>query len=75
MLKGLKPEYVQDPVYQGLLDKEYNLMMQLNHPNIVRIYGVEEDAVAGKCMVMEYVDGRTLDEFLTGNPPQNGGVS
>lgn len=71
VLKALKPEFVADPVYQGLFDKEYNLMMQLNHPNIVRIYGVEEDAVAGKCMVMEYVDGRTLDEFLTENPPQN----
>ena len=71
VLKALKPEFAADPVYQGLFNKEYNLMMQLNHPNIVRIYGVEEDAVAGKCMVMEYVDGRTLDEFLTENPPQN----
>lgn len=71
VLKGLKPEYASDPVYQGLFDKEYTLMMQLNHPNIVRIYGVEEDAVAGKCMVMEYVDGRTLDEFLTENPSRS----
>ena len=71
VLKVLKSEFAADPVYQGLFDKEYNLMMQLNHPNIVRIYGVEEDAVAGKCMVMEYVDGRTLDEFLAENPPQN----
>lgn len=71
VLKALKPEFVADPVYQGLFDKEYNLMMQLNHPNIVRIYGVEEDAVAGKCMVMEYVDGRTLDDFIAENPPQN----
>ena len=70
-LKTLKSEVANDPVYQGMLEKEFDLMMQLNHPNIVRIYGVEEDAVAGKCMVMEYVDGRTLDEFLTENPPQN----
>ena len=71
VLKALKPEFVADPVYQGLFDKEYNLMMQLNHPNIVRIYGVEADAVAGRCMVMEYVDGRTLDDFIAENPPQN----
>lgn len=71
VLKALKPEFAADPVYQGLFDKEYYLMMQLHHPNTVRIYGVEEDAVAGKCMVMEYVDGRTLDEFLAQNPSQN----
>ena len=71
VLKALKPEYQQDPVYQGMFEKEYDLMMQLNHPNIVRIYDKEEDSVAGVCMVMEYVDGRTLGDFLEENPPQN----
>ena len=71
VLKALKPECQQDPVYQGMFEKEYDLMMQLNHPNIVRIYSKEEDPVAGVCMVMEYVDGRTLGDFLEENPPQN----
>lgn len=71
VLKALKPEYQQDPVYQGMLEKEYDLMMQLNHPNIVRIYSKEEDSVACVCMVMEFVDGRTLGDFLEENPPQN----
>ncbi len=71
VLKALKPEYQQDPVYQGMFEKEYDLMMQLNHPNIVRIYDKEEDSVAGVSMVMEYVDGRTLGDFLEENPPQN----
>ena len=68
VLKALKPEFAHDPVYQGLFDKEFNLMMQLNHPNIVRLYSMETDDVAGRCMVMEYVDGRTLAEFLAENP-------
>lgn len=71
VLKALKPECQQDPVYQGMFEKEYDLMMQLNHPNIVRIYSKEEEPVAGVCMVMEYVDGRTLGDFLEENPPQN----
>ena len=71
VLKSLKPEYASDPVFQGLLAKEYGLMMQLNHPNIVRIYGMEQDAVAGTCIVMEYVDGRTLETFVAENPPQS----
>ena len=70
VLKALKPECQQDPVYQGMIEKEFDLMMQLNHPNIVRIYSKEEDSVAGVCMVMEYVDGRTLGDFLTENPSQ-----
>jgi len=71
VLKSLKPEYAADPVFQGLLAKEYGLMMQLNHPNIVRFYGMEQDAVAGTCIVMEYVDGRTLEAFVSENPPQS----
>lgn len=71
VLKALKPECQQDPVYQGMLEKEFDLMMQLNHPNIVRIYSKEEDPVAGVCMVMEYVDGRPLGDFLTENPPRS----
>jgi serine/threonine protein kinase len=71
VLKALQPEYQQDPVYQGMLEKEYDLMMQLNHPSIVRIYSKEKDSVAGVCMVMEFVDGRTLGDFLAENPPQS----
>lgn len=70
VLKGLKPEYAQDPVYQGLLEKEFKLMMQLHHPNTVQVYSKEKDAMAGTCIVMEFVDGRTLDAFLKENPPQ-----
>lgn len=68
VLKSLKAEYASDSVYNGLLDKEYQLMMQMNHPNVVRVYGMEEDAVMGRCIVMEWVDGRTLEELLRENP-------
>lgn len=70
-LKTLKPEVANDPVYQGMLEKEFDLMMQLNHPNIVRVYSKEVDAVAGNSIVMEYVDGRTLEEFLKENPTRS----
>lgn len=64
-LKTLKPEVANDPVYQGMFEKEFNLMMQLNHPNVVRVYSREEVPGVGLGIVMEYVDGRTLEEFLT----------
>ena len=66
-LKTLKSEVANDPMYQGMLDKEFNLMMQLNHPNVVRVYSREEIPNFGPCIVMEYIDGRTLGDFLSEN--------
>lgn len=68
VLKSLKPEYAGQPAYQGLLDKEFQLMMQISHPNIVRVYWMEYDPVAGHAIVMEWVDGRTLTEILEEHP-------
>ena len=71
VLKSLKLEYANSLVYKGLLDKEYQLLVQMHNDNIVRVYGMEDDDEAGRCIVMEYIDGRTLDKFLEENPPQN----
>ncbi len=68
MLKGLKPEFHKQTVYLELLKKEYELMVQLDHPNIVKAYAKEENEEVGPCIVMEYIDGVTLDQFLEGNP-------
>ena len=68
MLKGLKSEYRDQAVYRELLKKEYALMVQLDHPNVVKAYAKEENEVLGPCIVMEYVDGIRLDEFLSGKP-------
>lgn len=68
VLKGLKPEHQQETVYKRLLVKEFELGVQMDHPNIVRTYSYETDPVAGPVMVMEYVDGMTLKEFLKQNP-------
>ena len=71
LLKGLKPEFRQNPVYLELLKKEYALMAQLDHPNIVKAYAKEENEILGPCIVMEYIDGVTLDLFLSGNPSKD----
>ena len=70
VLKGLKPQYANDPQYVAMLDKEFTLTMELSHPNIVRVIGREQDPMAGDCLVMEYVDGRTLADFLKEKPSQ-----
>lgn len=68
LLKGLKQEFRKQPVYLEMLKKEYGLMVQLDHPNIVKAYAKDVDEELGPCIVMEYIDGVTLDVFLEGNP-------
>ena len=68
ILKGLKPEYRDQQAYIELLKKEFDLGTQLDHPNIVKILAKEMNPEVGPCIVMEYVDGVTLDEFLEGKP-------
>ena len=68
VLKGLKPEFQRKAVYNELLTKEFELGVQMDHPNIVHTFSFETDPVAGPCIVMEYVDGCTLKEFLAQKP-------
>ena len=68
ILKGLKPEYRDQQPYIELLKKEFELATQLDHPNIVKILAKELNPEIGPCIVMEYVDGVTLDEFLVAKP-------
>ena len=68
MLKGLKPGFSNQIVNLELLKKEYELMVQLDHPNIVRVASKEVNKELGPCIVMEYIDGMTLDRFLESNP-------
>ena len=64
VLKGLKPEFQLKEVYINMLTKEFELGMQMCHPNIAQTFSKETDPMAGPCIVMEYVDGVTLKEFL-----------
>ena len=64
LLKGLRPEVRNEAGYQQRLRKELDIMMQLQHPGIVAAMGVETVVELGDCIVMEYVDGVTLKEWL-----------
>lgn len=68
VLKGLRPEHRNEAIYLELLTKEFELGIQMDHPNIARTYSFETDPVAGPCIIMEYVDGITLKEFLKAKP-------
>ena len=64
VLKCLKPEYREDPLYERLLLKEFEIGYSLSHGNICEYYSFFRDQELGNCIEMEWVDGRTLEEFL-----------
>lgn len=64
MLKCLKKDYLFTPIYQQLLRKEFEIGIQLDHPHICRTIGWETVADLGDTIIMEYIDGITLEVFL-----------
>lgn len=67
-VKVLRHEYVNDEEFIIRFDREAKSATSLSHPNIVNIFDVgEEDQIL--YMVMEYVDGLTLKEYIQKNGP------
>lgn len=63
-IKVLPPSKAKDPLLLGRFQREAQLALRLKHPNIVRAFQVGE--VDGlHHLVMEYLEGETLDEVLT----------
>lgn len=63
-LKCLKKEFRGDPLYERLLLKEFEIGYSLGHENIAEYYSFFRDPELGNCIELEWVDGRTVEEFL-----------
>lgn len=51
-----------------MLRREYELSIECTHPHIVHIYSYENIPLLGEAIVMEYVEGRTLNHYLAEKP-------
>ena len=63
IIKRIKQEYRYNQEYINLFYKEFDTGYALDNSNIVRFYGKGEDE-NGPYYYMEYVDGRTLKDYL-----------
>jgi serine/threonine protein kinase len=63
----LLPEGYADPDRLARFEREAQVLASLNHPNIAQIYGLE-GAGPSRCIVMELVDGDTLQDRLRRGP-------
>lgn len=66
-LKALKPELRDDPFYIGMLRKEFEIGFRLGHPGIINTYSFEEVEGLGPCIVLEWIEGKSLEEVLADN--------
>lgn len=64
ILKCLKKDYLFTPVYQQALNKEFEIGLQLEHPNICHTIGMEMLPQLGPTIVMEYIDGDSLQTLI-----------
>ena len=62
-VKVLRQEYMHDPDLVRRFKNESKAISLLNHPNIVKVYDVSVNDHL-QYIVMEYVDGMTLREYL-----------
>lgn len=62
-LKRLKPEFANDIRHQEAFRKEFETGYRLEHPSLVRYISMSDDGI-----LMEYIDGETLTQYLANNP-------
>jgi eukaryotic-like serine/threonine-protein kinase len=66
-IKVLRKRWAEDQRKIGLFEREGKVGLGMQHPNIVRILAVNKDAKSGQYyIVMEFVEGGNLKEFLQG---------
>ena len=70
-VKMLRDEYAADEEYLRRFRNESRAINALSHPNIVKIYDVVLDA-PNPYLVMEYVSGITLKEYIEQKKPISG---
>jgi serine/threonine protein kinase len=75
-IKALLPQYMANLEIKQRFKNEASTLAHLQHPNIVGLFDYVEDE-SGMYLVMEYVDGIPLDEFIanvTGPMPEERAV-
>ena len=66
VIKCLKPKFRGDPLYEGLLKKEYQIGYPLQSSYICEVYAFLDLPMFGHCIEIEWIDGEPLNEYLSG---------
>jgi len=73
-IKVILPGFLRDNAALGLFNREVRAAAGLHHPNIVTAY--DANTIKGvRFLVMEYVDGPSLQDFVKGQGPLPAGLA
>ena len=64
MLKTLKAAYKDDPRFQAMIEKEFDVRYNLAHSNIVMINDFEDVPTLGRCIITDDVYGDSLRKLI-----------
>lgn len=64
----IDPERLASPVLMEAFADVVKLAAKITHPNVIRIYSLENSAEATAAVLMEYVAGAGLDAYRRDNP-------
>ncbi len=67
-IKGLRQEYRSSRFHRDILHKEFEVTSGLNHQNIASALWMEDVPDIGEAILMEYIDGVTLTDYVASNP-------
>lgn len=67
-VKSLVPAQMADPARRRQIRKEFDIMMKAEHQGIVRAIDFFSSPMLGDAILMEYVVGQTLAQWLEGKP-------
>lgn len=69
VLKTLKEEFRGDPFYESILQKEFQIGNELRNPCVIETIDFISHSSLGNAIVLQYIDGVTLREYLNENTP------
>ncbi len=62
VVKRILPQFAANARFRGMFIDEARVVLRLNHPNIVQVYGFEADGTS-LLLVMEFIDGPDLAQL------------
>jgi len=63
-IKSFRRDPTESKLRQGNLLAEARTVAQLRHPGIVTVYGIQADEDGQEFLLLEYIDGRSLEDLL-----------
>ncbi len=70
-VKTLREELAEDETSRKRFVREAQAAARISHPNVPSVYTIGETGNGQPYMVMEFVEGRGLDDILAGQGPYN----